>query len=549
MFFNLYALRALSYNEDWLLMMNTNNKQPSHRVGQRGIDGFVATRHSGPSYVRGRAVVPQLAPPVVASAENMAEKHQSVSEGQNVANLESIPHFDFPRYKPHKKPVSIVQKRLRWGKLLAKTSTVLGIFVVLTGGFIAWRGYANIHKVFQGSGTVAALSSQKVAPELLKGEGDGRVNILLLGIGGQNHPGGDLADSIVVLSVDPVNGTAAMLSVPRDMWVKMSVNYFGAYQKINAAYSSAKFKYLGKVDLASTNQQAIEAGFSAIDSSIGDVLGINISYHVLVNFQAFQQAVDSVNGVTVNVASQLYDPTMAWENGNNPVLAATGLQTMHGKQALNFARSRETSSDFARSERQRQLLVSLKEKVLTVGTLSSPAKITNLMNSFGNNVHTDLSTQAANRLFSIMKGINDADIASLSLTTPVSLVTTDRVGNISVVRPKAGFNTYSDIQTYVRSQLKDGYLLKEKASVQVVAATESLAAQTADTLKSYGYSVTGSSVAAGLPAGVTIVNKSAGKAPYTLHYLQDRYGFAAVTELPKGIVVPNGTQFVIIVGT
>jgi LCP family protein required for cell wall assembly len=306
---------------------------------------------------------------------------------------------------------------------------------------------------------------------------------------------------------------------------------------------------LGKVDLASTNQQAIEAGFSAIDESLGDVLGINISYHVLVNFQAFRQAIDSVDGVTVDVTSQLYDPTMAWENGNNPVLAAAGSQTMHGKQALNFARSRETSSDFARSERQRQLLVALKEKVLTLGTLSSPSKITSLMNTFGSNVHTDLSTQAASRLLSIMKGIDDSDIASLSLTTPTSLVTTDRVGNISVVRPKAGFNTYSEIQTYVRSQLKDGYLVQEQASVQVVASTETLAAQTADTLKSYGYSIAGSSVTSGLQAGVTVVDKSAGKAPYTLHYLQDRYGLAAVTELPKGVVVPNSTQFVIIVGT
>jgi LCP family protein required for cell wall assembly len=424
---------------------------------------------------------------------------------------------------------------------------VLGIFVVLTGGFVFWRGYTNLHKVFQGTGTVAALSSGKVAPELLKGEGDGRVNILLLGIGGQNHPGGDLTDTIVVLSVDPVNGTAAMLSVPRDLWVKMPVNYFGAYQKINAAYSSAKYKYLGKVDLASTNQQAIAAGFAAIDDSVGDVLGIRISYHILVNFQAFEQAIDSVDGVTVDVASQLYDPTMAWENGNNPILATAGVQNMDGEQALNFVRSRETSSDFARSERQRQLLVALKEKVLTLSTLSSPTRITSLFNTFGNNIHTDLSTQAATRLFSIMKGIND--IASLSLTTPTSLVTTDRVGNISVVRPKAGFNTYSNIQTYVRSQLKDGYLVRERASVQVVAANEVLAEQTAETLASYGYTVDGSNIAAGLPAGITIVDKSSGAAPYTLHYLQDRYGLAAINELPKGVQVPNGTQFVIIVGT
>jgi hypothetical protein len=171
------------------------------------------------------------------------------------------------------------------------------------------------------------------------------------------------------------------------------------------------------------------------------------------------------------------------------------------------------------------------------------------MDALGSNVHTDLSIQAASRLFTITKGIGDTDIASLSLTTPTGLVTTDRVGNISVVRPRAGFNTYSDIQAYVRSQLKDVYLIKEKASVYVVGATDKLRAQTDQTLKDYGYAISGSGVAAKMPAGMTIVDASKGTSPYTLHYLQDRYGLAATTKLPAGVEVPNGTQFVIIAGT
>ena len=525
--------------------MQTNSKQQTGRVRQRGIDGFVVVPRAAPTYTTRSSA---------ASTKGMNQHKLTTKTTQTpvvhtVKPTPLVPQFDLPRYEPHKRPVHIVRGRFRWARVVMRTSMVLGAVVVLTGGYVFWRGYANLHRVFHGTTTVAALSTQKVAPELLKGEGDGRVNVLLLGIGGQNHPGGDLTDTMMVLSVDPVNKTAATLSIPRDMWIKMPVGYFGTYQKINAAYSSAKYQYLGKVDLASTNEQAIEAGFHSVDQAVGDVLGININYHVLVNFQAFQQAVNSVNGVTVDVKTQLYDPTMAWENNNNPVLANVGVQDMNGNQALNYARSRETSSDFARGERQRQLLVALKDKVLTLGTLSSPTKITSLMDALGSNVNTDLSTQAASRLFDIMKNVPSDKIASLSLTSPDSLVTTDHVGDISVVRPKAGFGTYSDIQSYVRSQLKDGYLVKENANVFIIGATDTLRAQTAQTLTEYGYTVAGSTVIPSVPTGMTVIDKSNGSAPYTLHYLQDRYGLSAITSLPMGIKVPNGMQFVIIAGT
>lgn len=537
-------------------LMDINSSQYKKRSIPRSLDGMSSVRRDHTTYTRRR--------PVAAAhkeyAQTRHQHHQSpsvsvpqakTSEYRQAESSESLLRFDLPAYHPHEHPVHIVRSRRNPKRTFARMSAGLAVCLIMVGSFSFWRAYMQMHKVFRGSTTVAALSAEKVAPELLKGEGDGRVNVLLLGVGGENHPGGDLTDTMVVLSVDPVNNTSAMLSVPRDLWVKMPVNYFGAYQKINAAYSSGKYKYLGKTDLSSTDDQAIEAGFASVDQAVSDVLGITINYHVLVNFQAFEQAINTVNGVTINVKNQLYDPTMAWENGNNPVLAAVGVQDMTGKQALNYARSRETSSDFARSERQRELLVALKQKVLTLGTLSSPTKIDNLMKAFSSNVHTDLSTKAASRLFSIMKKISDDNVASLSLTEPVSLVTTDRVGNASVVRPKAGFNTYSDIQTYVRSQLKDGYLVKENAGVYVVGANEALQSRVMTTLQTYGYHVVGSTVAAPsakLPSGITIVDV-AGKSPYTRHYLQDRYGVAATDVLPANLQVPNGTQFVIIAGT
>ncbi|PID98810.1 hypothetical protein CSA80_03810 [Candidatus Saccharibacteria bacterium] len=532
--------------------MNTKTRQKAG-VSRVSIDGFIGARkdyacqyyykdvpgvseqslpQSQPEAI-GRTSVPGPPSPPVPTADRG-------SSGQL--------HFDLPAYTAPKRPRAVVRKKRLWRQRFVRFSAVATSCVLLVGGVLFWRGYISIQKVFQGTHTVAALSGDKVPPELLEGEGDGRVNVLLLGVGGQNHDGGDLTDTIMVLSVDPVNNKAAMLSIPRDLWVKMPVNYFGAYQKINAAYSSGKYKYLGKSDLANTNQAAVEAGFASISKAVSMVLGIRINYHVVVDFQAFSQAVDTVNGVTLDVKEQLYDPTMAWENANNPVLAPVGVQTMDGKRALMYARSRKTSSDFDRSERQRQLLFALKQKVISLDTLSSPAKIDSLLRTFRENVRTDLTTKAATRLATIMRSIDDDDIASLSLTAPDSLVTTDRVGNISVVRPRAGFDMYSDIQAYVRSQLQDGYLVKEKANVYVVAATEQARLATVETLSGYGYAVSGSVAGQELPAGTNIVDLTSGAKPYTLHYLQDRYGSAATRSLPSGVDVPDGVQFVILVG-
>jgi LCP family protein required for cell wall assembly len=455
--------------------------------------------------------------------------------------------YPLPRYEAPARPSRVVRKRLNMKRLLLRTAVTVAVLGFSVGGFLSWKAYSKLHKVFRGTSTVAALSSKKVTPNLLKGEGDGRVNILLLGIGGPGHDGPDLTDTIVVLSVDPVNNTASMLSIPRDLWIKQPVNYFGAEQKINAAYESGKYHYLGKLNPSSANAAAVEAGFSSIDQAVKNVLDVNVNYHLLVNFQAFRQAINTVGGVTVDVPTPLVDPTMAWENHNSPILAPAGVQQMDGVKALLYARSRETTSDFARAQRQRQILVALKDKMLTAGTLSNPAKIDGLMNAFGDNVYSDLSTQGASRLVSIMKKVSDNKISSLGLTDePHKLVTTDHVGSTSVVRPLAGFNDYTAIQAYVHSQLPDGYLLKEHASITVLGPTTASSQATAALLKEYGYNVTTTGTAPS-SLGTTVVDLSRGKDPFTRHYLETRYKVKAVTSLPSGITLPgSGTNFVII---
>ena len=166
---------------------------------------------------------------------------------------------------------------------------------------------------------------------------------------------------------------------------------------------------------------------------------------------------------------------------------------MGGAQALLFARSRETSSDFARGQRQRALIVAIKEKALSVGTFSNPIKISNLLTSFGSNVFTDLSLNDTSRLYTIASQINSSQIKSLDfVTAPNQLITTGNMNGLSIDEPRAGLYDYSDIQEFVRSSLPDGFIVKENAKTAVYNATSTTGAATTEAalLKTYSYNIT-----------------------------------------------------------
>lgn len=437
-------------------------------------------------------------------------------------------------------------------KWALRTSIFSLLLVVGVAGLLFGKGYFKLHKVFQGGSSHVSLAND-VDPTLLKGEGDGRVNVLLLGAGGQTHKGGDLTDTILIASIDPVNNQAVLLSIPRDLWAKMPNNFMGNYNKINAAYEAAKYKYIGKMDAANKDHKAVMAGFQGVDGVIERITGIPIHYNMLVDFKAFQQAIDTVGGVTVNTTEELRDPTMAWENNRSSVLAVKGVNNFNGKQALNFVRSRQTSSDFARGERQRQVIVALKEKTANMGTVSNPVKLSGLLSAFGDNVQSDISVSDMTRMAQIMKKIPSNQIQSVGLAQEGnSFVTTGNINGMSVVMPKAGLEDYSKIQAYIRSKLTDGYIAKEAANVTVLNGSgyAGLATTKADELKSYGYAI---GTVANAPTEdyttTKIYDLSGGTKKYTVNYLKKRFNVTTVgTQLPAGIV-PGQASIVIILGT
>ena len=571
--FTFYALVVMNYTG--LHMPIDNSQPPRWQQPRRTIDGFLGgappRRLDASARPRPQSKLRALNAPhkpigAIDGFTSGAVKKAATSVPQSnnePLTVSMLPTYPVPRTrKRNRQPLlstnpEVLAKlkhdrklhKLRsWGTRVALTAAAIGI---VGGAFLLIKGYLQLHHVFQGGGTAAALSTD-VNPNLLKGEGSGRINILLMGIGGVNHDGPDLTDTMLIASIDPVNNKAVLLSVPRDLWVKMPNNFISNYQKINAAYESGKYEYLGQATSSNSNQKAIDAGFSAVNKTVDNVLGITINYNVLVDFQAFQQAINTVGGVTVNVPTALYDPTMAWQNNWNPVLAPAGIQTMNGYKALLYVRSRETTSDFARTQRQRAVMLDLKQKVLSLGTLSNPLKISQLMSAFGDNIRTNISLNDAEALYALTKKISNNNVQSIDLATPPhNLVTTSSYGGLSIVEPTAGLYDYGQIQAYVRSELVDGYITRENANIMVLngTTTPGLAEKVAALLKSYGYNVGHVGNAPSTSYQKTlIIDLTHGKDKYTSHYLHNRFHAIVSDKIPSNSILPKKANFVIILG-
>ncbi len=431
-----------------------------------------------------------------------------------------------------------------WPKFIAKTALTLTLLAFLTGGFLAYKLYATQKQVFKGGGQAPGVCDGNIPISKLNSEGDSRVNVLLAGIGGPGHDGPDLTDTLILASIDTVNNKIDLLSIPRDLWVKSS-GY--SSNKINAVYAFAK-------QASSSNALTVQEkdGLKALDSTVKKVMGVPIHYNVLVDFTAFKDAVNAVGGVNVNVPETLYDPTIAWENHNNPYIALKGNQTFNGAKALLYAKSRETSSDFARGERQRLLLVALKDKALSLGTYANPLKVSNLLDSFGNNVYTDFDIGSVKCLYKQISQVPSSSIKSLDLVKPPNnFVTTGDIGGQSVVRPIAGLYDYSQIQNYIRNTLKDSLIAKENANITILNGTNvtALATKEATLLKSYGYNVGLVGDAPNRNYQKTVLVELRGDPKkYTQHYLENRLSVTAVNKLPDNSISSGSADFVIILG-
>ncbi len=332
------------------------------------------------------------------------------------------------------------------------------------------------------------------ADRQLKGEDRDRINILLLGMGGKNHDGGYLTDTIMITSIEPSTNKISMISIPRDLAVPIEGM---GWRRINSVNAYAEVEEPGSGGLATSQ-------------AVSDLLNIPIDYYLRVDFQGFINIVDELGGVEVDVQNTLDDysyPVMGreeaedWNSRFEHLHVDTGLQVMDGSLALKFARSRHgingEGSDFARARRQQLIIQSVKDKAFSLSNLFKPSMIANIISEFSEHVGTNLKIWEILKLKDIASEINKENITSKVIdNAPNGLLTETRSEQGAyLLVPKSG--DFSEVQYFVHNifseapkELKNE-VHKERATVEVRNGTwiNGLASEVALDLEKYGFTV------------------------------------------------------------
>ncbi|HWB38957.1 MAG TPA: LCP family protein [Candidatus Saccharimonadales bacterium] len=437
-------------------------------------------------------------------------------------------------------------RRILKPKRIAK---YLAIIVVLAGLFVGGKFLYDAHKLFGGS-IFGFLHTTR-----LKGEDVGRVNILLAGNSSDDagHNGGQLTDSIMILSIDTQHNKAFILSVPRDLWVNIGDD---GHAKINAAYVYGEEQQFSETGYPT-------GGMGQLEQVIEQNFGIDIDYYGLIDYSALRDAVNSVGGIDITIKSDdprgLYDPSIDYVTHGPLVSLKNGKAHLNGEQALDLARARGDAygsygfdaSDFDRTMHQRQMLVALKSKATSLGVLANPAKVTGLADALGNNVKTDMTLSEFHRLYDLIKPINNSAIKSLSLNDANGknlLASYTAPGGQSALAPAAGLDDFSDIQQFIHQNTSNSPIVQENAAVVVLNGTTAsgLASKERTRLLSKDLDVISVGDASGNQATTTIIDNSKGKKPSTKALLEQVFGHHVTTTNPYAGVY--NADFIIILG-
>jgi LCP family protein required for cell wall assembly len=254
---------------------------------------------------------------------------------------------------------------------------------------------------------VAGQGELAYAPPPAPPTGAGRINVLLLGIdrrGGQGW--GYRTDTIILVTVDPVNKKAGMLSIPRDLQLPIPGN---GEDRVNTANVwGYRDKYPG-------------GGPALLKRTLETNFGIPIDYYIMVDFQAFVEIVDTLGGIDVNVPNVLHDtrypdPRPGDQYAFKTVHFDAGWQHMDGKRALEYARSRMSTSDFDRAKRQQSILVAIRNKALNLNLLP---RLPSLAKTMADKIQTDMTMDEILELAALAPQIDTSNLEQVVIQKPM----------------------------------------------------------------------------------------------------------------------------------
>jgi len=294
-------------------------------------------------------------------------------------------------------------------KLVGFLKFILSVFffgVLLYGGYYVFDRY--VWEIIHPEPTVEEQFVQEVGKISNIEHFQDNVNLdskkpfamLLLGVDGDTFSA-TRSDTIMVAVVNPQKSKVSLLSIPRDLRVEIPGEE--GHDKINAAFSK------GGVDLTA--------------KTIEETFGIHTDYYATINFKGFQEMVDAIGGVEVDVEK---DMTFSDRITKTQFSLNKGPQTLNGIQALNYARFRKDGEgDFGRMRRQQQVIRAIVDQ--TVAFRNIP-KIIDIIQVVDKNFTSNVSFKDLGLLALKMRNLEGDKIETLKLDAG-----TDMINGVSYV--------------------------------------------------------------------------------------------------------------------
>lgn len=332
------------------------------------------------------------------------------------------------------------KKRSNWWKWLL----LLLLFLIVT--FLMYLSYIYGLFNFITTGKISPTDEAKniLWANDLKGEETGDVNVLLLGMRGEEEVEPYITNAMMIMNLDLETKKINLISVPRDFWMPIT-NY--GHTKANSVYKIAR--------LNNGDDQAKNLEFCR--DTFGNILGINIDYAFLLDFSGFKDTVDAIGQIQVSMSEQeatKYPFLKEEKFKDTKVKSKNDLYQFNGEQSLIFIRWPENAvPDFDRIRRQHIFLYSVRNQYLNYNVLLNPIKTIRMMKLGAKNIRTDFHLWELLSFMEKTQGIQLSDISKHYLNTTTNsdggllLESSDRNGVIYT--PEAGSDDFSDIQKWI----------------------------------------------------------------------------------------------------
>lgn len=230
------------------------------------------------------------------------------------------------------------------------------------------------------------------------------INVLVLGVDTRETEGDQNADVIMVARIDFVTNEVRVVSIPRDLQVEVPGH---GLSKINGAYN---------VGIQEDPDNNI-AGVLKMRDTIEYNFGVPIHEFVLVDFDGFEEVIDAVGGITIDVPERIEDDAYPTEDfGTTTLIIEEGKQEMDGETALAYARTRHQDSDDHRRERQMLVLRALLDKGQSLGSIT---RVTQVIRAAGGAVLTSFGWEKQLALANVALNLNQRDIVMENITEPL----------------------------------------------------------------------------------------------------------------------------------